>query len=57
MTDMKERECQSGDEIKFGGYNRRVLDVRDGKALIITENVIELCPFNVQYIDGLLSHL
>ena len=30
-----------GSIIEFGDYNWRVLDVRDGRALIITENVIQ----------------
>jgi hypothetical protein len=30
-----------GDVIEFGGYEWRVLEVRDGKALILSENIIE----------------
>jgi len=34
-----------GDIVYFGGYDWRVLDVQDGRALIITENIIEKRPF------------
>ena len=37
-----------GDVIPFGEWNWRVLDVQDGKALIITENLIEPRPYNVE---------
>jgi len=36
-----------GDIIEFGGYEWRVLEVRDGNALIITENIIERRAYNV----------
>ena len=39
---------QVGSVIQFGGYDWRVLDVQDGKALIITEHIIEQRPYNVQ---------
>jgi len=35
--------------IQFGGYTWRVLDVQDGKALLITEKIIEKRPYNVEY--------
>jgi hypothetical protein len=38
-----------GDVIQFGGYDWRVLDVRDGKALIITDKVIGVRAYNVEY--------
>jgi len=38
-----------GDVIPFGGYDWRVLDVQNNKALIITENVIERIPYDVKY--------
>ena len=41
------QEHQIGSIIQLGGYNWRVLDVKDGKALIITENIIERRPYNV----------
>ena len=37
-----------GDVIEFGDWNWRVLDVQDGKLLIITENSIEQRPYNVE---------
>jgi len=39
---------KAGGTIKFGKYNWRVLDVRDGKALLITENIIERRPYNMK---------
>ena len=38
-----------GEVIEFGEWNWRVLDVKDGRALIITENIIEKRPYNAQY--------
>ena len=38
---------KTGDIIPFGEWDWRVLDVHDGKALIITENVIEERPYIV----------
>jgi hypothetical protein len=38
-----------GEIIQFGGYDWRVLDVRDGKALIITDKVIESRPYNDEW--------
>ena len=35
--------------LRFGGYNWRVLDVQDGKALIITEDIIERRPYNADF--------
>ena len=37
-----------GDIIPFGGMDWRVLDVQGNKALIITENVIEQRPYNME---------
>ena len=34
--------------LRFGGLSWQVLDVQDGKALIITENIIETRPFNTE---------
>jgi len=36
-----------GDIVRFGNFDWRVLDVQDGKALILTEQVIEDRPYNV----------
>jgi hypothetical protein len=40
-----------GDIIKFGGYDWRVLDVQDGKALLITENIIRHRDYNYNKFD------
>jgi hypothetical protein len=40
-------EVKIGDIIPFGEYDWRVLDVREGKALIITESVVEQRAYNV----------
>ncbi|MDR1135443.1 MAG: DUF6273 domain-containing protein [Clostridiales Family XIII bacterium] len=37
--------------IKFGGYDWRVLDIQGDKALLLTEDVIERCPYNTEYVD------
>lgn len=37
---------QIGDKIKFGRYEWRVLDIKDGAALIITEDIIELRAYH-----------
>jgi hypothetical protein len=41
----------TGDIIQFGGYDWRVLDERDGKALIITEKIIEFRPYHGLFTD------
>ena len=38
---------QPDSTIKFGGYNWRVLEKQGNRALIITEDIIELRPYNV----------
>lgn len=40
-----------GDVITFGDYDWRVLDVQDGKTLLITERIIDIQPYNVEYAD------
>ena len=35
--------------LRFGGFSWRVLDVQDGKALIITEDIVEWRPYNIDY--------
>ena len=35
-----------GDKIQFGEYDWRVLDIQDGKALILSGNIIETRPYN-----------
>ena len=45
------KESKPGDLIQFGEYVWRVLDVADGKALILTEGLIEQGMFNSS-IDG-----
>ena len=40
---------ETGETMHFGGYNWRVLDIQDGKALIITEQIIEQHAFHDAY--------
>jgi hypothetical protein len=40
-----------GAVIKFGKYDWRVLEVQDGRALILSENNIRSCYYNGQYAD------
>ncbi|MCP1225838.1 DUF6273 domain-containing protein [Sebaldella sp. S0638] len=42
---------KKGDKISFGGYEWRVLDVQDNKALIITEYIIEQRAYHEAYKD------
>ncbi len=42
---------QVGEKISFGGYDWQVLDVQNGKALIITEYIIEQRPYHDAYED------
>jgi hypothetical protein len=37
---------EKGAKISFGGHNWIILDVQDGKALILSENIIEERPFH-----------
>ena len=41
VTPTQGEAVRVGDIIHFGGHNWRVLDVQDGRALIISENIIE----------------
>ncbi|MDR0197277.1 MAG: DUF6273 domain-containing protein, partial [Oscillospiraceae bacterium] len=47
----KAASAKKGDIIKFGGYDWRVLDVKDGKALIITDKIIETRAYNEKFTD------
>lgn len=40
-----------GSIISFGGYDWRVLDMKENAALIITEEIIEQHPYNDKYVD------
>ncbi|MDR3345241.1 MAG: DUF6273 domain-containing protein [Oscillospiraceae bacterium] len=40
-----------GNIVKFGEYDWQVLDVQDGKALLITKNIIEQLAYNTEYAD------
>lgn len=40
-----------GDELKFGGYAWRVLDMKDGKALILAEEIIEQRDYHNKPVD------
>jgi len=42
--------CKAGDIIRFGGQNWQVLELKDGHALIITENVEIIGPGHYNYI-------
>jgi len=39
-------KIKTGGIIPFGGFEWRVLDIQNGKALILSENVIEIRPYN-----------
>ncbi|MCL1792277.1 MAG: DUF6273 domain-containing protein [Oscillospiraceae bacterium] len=41
----------TGDIIKFGGYDWRVLDVQDGKALLLSDKIIEKREYHDEYED------
>ena len=45
------RPMRVGSIIQFGGMDWRVLDIQGKRALIITENIIEQRPYNVEYKD------
>jgi len=40
-----------GETVHFGEWDWRVLDVQDGKALLLSEDIIELRPYNDEWID------
>ena len=42
---------QIGDNLAFGGYDWRVLDIKDNATLIITEEIIEKRPYHHVYSD------
>ncbi|WP_455716192.1 DUF6273 domain-containing protein [Anaerosporobacter sp.] len=44
-------EFNIGGVIPFGGYNWRILDIKDNAALIITEYIIEQRPYHDAYKD------
>jgi hypothetical protein len=39
----------AGEVIQFGGYDWRVLDVQDGRALLLSDKVLELRPYHNTY--------
>ena len=45
-SDISENEYIIGKIINFGGYSWRVLSIENGKALIITEHIIDMQPYN-----------
>ncbi|MCL2087565.1 MAG: DUF6273 domain-containing protein [Oscillospiraceae bacterium] len=51
VSDFEHSATNIGDIIEFGDYNWRVLDIQNGKALIISEDVIEYRPYHNEYID------
>jgi hypothetical protein len=40
-------------EVLFGDYTWRVLDIQDGKALLLSENIIELRSYDKYYVDNI----
>jgi len=40
-----------GDITHFGQYDWRVLDVQGGKALLLSEDILEMRPYNTEYTD------
>ena len=48
--------CKAGDIIRFGGQNWQVLELKDGHALIITENVKIIGPVSVTRLWGPVPH-
>ena len=40
-----------GETVHFGLWDWRVLDMRDGKALLITKDIIELQPYHNEWVD------
>ncbi len=42
---------RTGDTISFGGYDWRVLDIQDDRALIITQHIIDQRPYHDAYAD------
>jgi len=45
------KEINIGSIIPFGGYNWRILDIKDNAVLIITEDIIEQRPYHNAYKD------
>jgi len=45
------KELNIGSIIPFGNYNWRILDIKNNKALIITEDIIEQRPYHNTYKD------
>jgi len=41
----------AGDTIKFGAYDWRVLDIQNGKALILSDRIIEQRAYNEEFVD------
>jgi len=39
----------TGDIVQFGGYDWRVLDVQGGRALLLSEKIIEHMPYNADF--------
>jgi hypothetical protein len=50
ITGFGKRNVSVGDVIKFGAYEWQVLDVKDGKALLITQDITHVnMPYNQEY--------
>lgn len=51
MTTAPDSSPNSGETIQFGKYKWRVLDVQNNKILIITEDIIEIRPYDAEFTD------
>ena len=45
------RSDKVGETIKFGGYDWRILDVQNGAALVITEDIVEVRPYDSEFTE------
>ena len=48
-TTQDDNELKVGDTVKLGQYNRKILNIKDNKALIITEYPIGQGRYNNEY--------
>ena len=44
-------EQKIGDLVEFGKYQWQILDLQDGKALLVSERILEHRPYHDAYID------
>ena len=48
MTELS-NECRAGGTLSFGGHEWRVLDVKDGKALLLSERLVSHMSYHVEH--------